>query len=49
MYPSQVLELIDRGLPLRNPKFVLQFTRGSNPHTELLLLDLLLLEVIQRV
>jgi len=47
MDPGQVLELVDWGLGLWNPKFVFQLPRGGNSHTKLVFLDLLFLEIVQ--
>lgn len=46
---GQVLELIDGGLILGNPKLVLKLARCRDPNTQLILLDLLLLKVIEWV
>lgn len=45
----QILELVNRCLALRNTELMLEFSRRCAPHTELTLLDLFLLEIIQWV
>jgi len=47
MDPGQVLELVDGGLRLWNPEFMLQLPRSGNSHTKLVLLDLLYVEIVQ--
>lgn len=49
VYPGEVLELVDGGLLLGNAQLVLELARSCEPHTELVLLHLLLLKVVQRV
>lgn len=49
MYPREVLELIHRRLLTRDTQLVFELARRSYAHTELVLLDLLLFKVIERV
>lgn len=49
VYASQVLELINGCLLFGNSKLVLKFAGRRNPNTELVRLDLLFLEVVERM
>ena len=49
MYPRQVLELVDGGLLARDAELVLELPRRRNAHSELVLLLLLLLKVVEWV
>ena len=49
VYPSQILELVNGCLALRDAQFVLELPTGRNPHPTLVSHVLLLIKVIERV
>ena len=49
VYPRQVLELVYRRLLARDPELMFELSRRRNAHTQLVLLHLFLVKVVERV
>ena len=49
VYPCKIVYLVNGCLPLRNPQLMFELATSSDFHTELLLFNLLLFEIVKRM